>query len=112
MNIYDISRETGVSIAMVSRVVLNRDKVIAATRQKVLNVIEKSGYAPNTFARSLGLNSIQLGFSVRIPQMSIRRRRFIFWKGSLVIILILSCSAVPLYAHLYGLFYRQNERRS
>lgn len=27
MNIYDISRETGVSIAMVSRVLNNRDKV-------------------------------------------------------------------------------------
>lgn len=58
MNIYDISREAGVSIATVSRVLNNSDKVSAATRQKVLDIIEKSGYTPNAFARSLGLNSM------------------------------------------------------
>ena len=58
MNIYDISVEAGVSIATVSRVLNGSDKVRASTRKKVLDVIEKSGYTPNAFARSLGLNSM------------------------------------------------------
>ena len=58
MNIYDISTKSGVSIATVSRVLNGSDKVSSATRKKVLDVIEESGYTPNAFARSLGLNSM------------------------------------------------------
>ena len=58
MNIYDISSQAGVSIATVSRVLNGSEKVSPATRQKVLDVIEKSGYTPNAFARSLSSNTM------------------------------------------------------
>lgn len=59
MNIYDIAKLSGVSIATVSRVVNGSEKVSAATRQKVLAVMEQSGYTPNVFARGLGLDSMK-----------------------------------------------------
>lgn len=59
MNIYDISRQAGVSIATVSRVLNGSDKVSPATRQKVLQVMEQNSYTPNAFARSLGLNTMR-----------------------------------------------------
>lgn len=59
VNIYDISRRAGVSIATVSRVLNNSPHVSESTRKKVLAVIEGCGYVPNAFARGLGLNSMQ-----------------------------------------------------
>lgn len=59
MTIYDISRQAGVSIATVSRVLNGSANVKPKTRKKVLEVIEKSGYTPNAFARGLGLNSMK-----------------------------------------------------
>lgn len=59
MNIYDISEKAGVSIATVSRVLNNSAHVSQATKDKVLAVIESSGYVPNAFARGLGLNSMK-----------------------------------------------------
>ena len=58
MNIYDISTQAGVSIATVSRVLNGSEKVSPATRQKVLDIIEKNGYTPNAFARSLSFNTM------------------------------------------------------
>lgn len=58
MNIYDISKEAGVSIATVSRVLNESSNVRPSTRKKVMDVIEKYGYTPNAFARGLGLNSM------------------------------------------------------
>ena len=59
MNIYDISKRAGVSIATVSRVMNNSPHVSPDTRDKVLAVIGESGYVPNAFARGLGLNTMQ-----------------------------------------------------
>lgn len=59
MTIYDISKEAGVSIATVSRVLNGNDNVRPKTRQKVMEVIEKYEYTPNAFARGLGLNTMQ-----------------------------------------------------
>ncbi len=59
MTIYDISREAGVSIATVSRVLNGNASVRPKTKQKVLDIIEKYGYTPNAFARGLGLNTMQ-----------------------------------------------------
>lgn len=59
MNIYDISKRAGVSIATVSRVLNDSPHVSPATRQKVMSVINDSGYVPNAFARGLGLNTMQ-----------------------------------------------------
>ena len=59
MNIYDISKRAGVSIATVSRVLNNSPHVSERTRQRVLTVMKDCGYVPNAFARGLGLNSMQ-----------------------------------------------------
>ena len=59
MNIYDISRRAGVSIATVSRVLNNSPHVSDNTRRKVMEVIEGTGYVPNAFARGLGLNTMK-----------------------------------------------------
>ena len=59
VNIYDISRRAGVSIATVSRVLNNSPHVSENTRKKVMAVIEGTGYVPNAFARGLGLNTMK-----------------------------------------------------
>lgn len=59
MNIYDISKKAGVSIATVSRVINGSANVSDKTRDKVLAIIEESGYTPNAFARGLGLDTMQ-----------------------------------------------------
>ena len=59
MNIYDISRRAGVSIATVSRVLNDSPHVSPETRERVLAVIGGSGYVPNAFARGLGLGSMK-----------------------------------------------------
>lgn len=58
MNIYDISEKAGVSIATVSRVLNGNSSVSEKTRQKILKVMEETGYQPNVFARGLGLNTM------------------------------------------------------
>ena len=59
MNIYDVSKKAGVSIATVSRVINGNANVSDKTRQKVLNVMTELGYTPNVFARGLGLNTMK-----------------------------------------------------
>lgn len=59
MNIYDISKKTGVSTATVSRVINGSANVSEKTRAKVLAAIEEYGYTPNVFARGLGLNTMK-----------------------------------------------------
>lgn len=58
MNIYDISKKTGVSIATVSRVLNGSSHVSDQTRERVLAVMKEEGYTPNAFARGLGLNTM------------------------------------------------------
>ncbi len=59
MNIYDVSKQAGVSIATVSRVLNGNPNVSDKTREMVLKVMEESGYTPNAFARGLGLNTMK-----------------------------------------------------
>lgn len=59
MNIYDVAKLSGVSIATVSRVVNGSTKVSEKTRQNVLKAMEECGYTPNVFARGLGLDSMK-----------------------------------------------------
>jgi LacI family transcriptional regulator len=49
----DVAREAGVSSMTVSRVVNDRADVSAATRQRVLEVIQQLGYRPSGIARGL-----------------------------------------------------------
>lgn len=58
MNIYDVSKKAGVSIATVSRVINGNTNVSPKTRDMVLQTIEECGYTPNAFARGLGLDSM------------------------------------------------------
>lgn len=59
MNIYDISKKAGCSIATVSRVLNGSDKVSEKTRKKILDIMKETGYTPNVFARGLTNNTIQ-----------------------------------------------------
>ncbi len=58
MTIYDISKQAGVSIATVSRVLNGSANVKPKTKKKVMDIIEQSGYTPNAFARGLGLDTM------------------------------------------------------
>lgn len=53
INIYDIAKSAGVSIATVSRVFNNNANVSPKTRQKILDVAESMGYHPRAFAQGL-----------------------------------------------------------
>lgn len=60
MNIYDIAKKAGVSIATVSRVINDNGHVSSKTRDKVNKVMDELGYTPNVFARGLMVNSIKV----------------------------------------------------
>lgn len=49
----DVAHEAGVSLMTVSRVVNNRDNVSPATRQRVLEIIERLEFRPSGIARGL-----------------------------------------------------------
>ena len=51
--IYDVAGKAQVSLATVSRVLNNPDKVNESTRERVLAVIKELGYRPNAIARGL-----------------------------------------------------------
>ena len=51
--IYDVAGMAKVSLATVSRVLNNPDKVNDNTKKRVIEVIEKLGYKPNPIARDL-----------------------------------------------------------
>ena len=69
MNIYDIARLSGVSIATVSRVLNGSDKVSGKTRQKVLSVIQEEGYTPNLLAQGLGQGTMHV-IGIMVPEIS------------------------------------------
>lgn len=51
--IRDIARMAGVCIGTVSRVINNKDKVHPATRKRILDLIERTGYRPNALGQGL-----------------------------------------------------------
>ena len=51
--IYSVAIAAGVSLATVSRVLNNPEKVKEDTRERVLKVIKELGYRPNVIARGL-----------------------------------------------------------
>ena len=71
MNIYDIAKEAGVSIATVSRVLNKKGTVSDATRAKVEAVLERSGYTPSAIARGMVSKSMRtvavLTVDIRVP---------------------------------------------
>lgn len=69
ITIIDIAGQAGVSIGTVDRVLHNRGRVSAATTRKVLNLVKKSGYTTNMFARHLSL-ARQFTFGVVMPKLN------------------------------------------
>ena len=69
INIYDVAKIAGVSIATVSRVMNDSPKVSAKTREKVLEAIEKSDYTPNVFAQGLGQGTMHT-IGILVPSIS------------------------------------------
>jgi DNA-binding LacI/PurR family transcriptional regulator len=67
-NLADIAAKAGVSRSTVSRVINKKPVVSAATRQKVLAVIEQEGYAPHPVARALAAQCNHI-IGVIIPQV-------------------------------------------
>lgn len=59
-NIKTIAQQAGVSTATVSRVLNNSTSVSHETRQKVVSVIKKMNFRPNTLARGLASNSTSI----------------------------------------------------
>ena len=53
VTIYDVARVADVSLATVSRVLINPEKVKPKTRERVLAAINELGYRPNAIARGL-----------------------------------------------------------
>lgn len=65
ITIFDIAKEAEVSIATVSKVVNNTGRISDKTRKKVLEIIEKHNYTPNSLATALtGKFSYTLGLII------------------------------------------------
>lgn len=67
--IYEVSKLAGVSLATVSRVMNDSDKVTSKTRLKVESAIKKLGYRPNSIAQSLASNRSN-SVGVLVPMFS------------------------------------------
>jgi LacI family transcriptional regulator, galactose operon repressor len=57
MNLHDVARKAGVSIATVSRVINGQHVVRGTTRKRVLKALEESNYHPNINARALSVRN-------------------------------------------------------
>lgn len=66
--IKDIAEQAGVSLSTVSLVMNNNPRISEATRQRVLETIERLGYQPNRLARSLAWRRSQT-IAVLLPQL-------------------------------------------
>lgn len=71
MNIYDIAKQAGVSIATVSRVLNNKGTVSPATRERVEAVLREHHYTPSAIARGMVSKSMRtvavLTVDIRVP---------------------------------------------
>ena len=69
MNIKDIARLSGVSVATVSRVINNQSAVSQKSREKVLAVMAENHFTPNIFARGLNAKSTKT-IGILCPEMN------------------------------------------
>ena len=67
VTIYDVSREAGVSLATVSRVINGSSVVKESTKQRVLEVIKRLDFKPNEVARGLAKSKTTM-IAVVFPQ--------------------------------------------
>lgn len=56
MNIKEIAKQAGVSVATVSRVLNHPDHVAEETKEKIAAIMKDTGYTPNWFAQSLNFH--------------------------------------------------------
>ena len=56
MNIKQIAKEAGVSVATVSRVINHPENVAPKTRERIQKIIDEEEYTPNYFAQGLNFN--------------------------------------------------------
>jgi len=68
MNIKQIAKAAGVSVATVSRVLNHPENVAARTRDKILRIMDEEGYKPNWFAQGLNFNKTKT-IGLVIPHM-------------------------------------------
>ncbi|MEG1584419.1 MAG: LacI family DNA-binding transcriptional regulator [Anaerovorax sp.] len=68
MNIKEVAKKAGVSVATVSRVMNHPENVAPATKEKIETVMEEFGYMPNWFARGLNFNRTNT-IGLLIPNM-------------------------------------------
>ena len=66
--IKDIAEQSGVSLSTVSLVMNNNPRISEATRQRVLDTIERLGYQPNRMARGLAWQRSQT-LAILLPQL-------------------------------------------
>ena len=66
--IKDIAERSGVSISTVSLVLNGNPRISAATRERVLKIIERLGYQPNRMARTLAWRHTRT-LAVLLPQL-------------------------------------------
>ncbi len=59
MNIREIAKAAGVSVATVSRVLNHPETVAPATRERIQKIIDEAEYRPNWFAQGLNFNKTQ-----------------------------------------------------
>jgi DNA-binding LacI/PurR family transcriptional regulator len=85
ITIADVARAAGVSISTVSRILNDKPDVAERTRQRVLQVIEKLGYAPHAQAQRLAAgrsHSIALLYSLREFDFSFTYKELDFVAGA------------------------------
>lgn len=69
ITIYDIAKESGVSVSTVSRVLNNSNSVSDKTRKKVQDIMDKYKYTPNSLARGL-MNKKTMTIGVILPDIT------------------------------------------
>jgi DNA-binding LacI/PurR family transcriptional regulator len=67
--IYTVAKRAGVSIATVSRVLNNSDRITAETRAKVLEAMQELGYRPSAAARGLARSTTET-IALLFPEVS------------------------------------------
>lgn len=71
LNIKEIAKAAGVSVATISRVLNHPEQVLPETREHVLAVMKEQNYTPNWFARGLNLGRTNT-IALLVPSIEIR----------------------------------------
>lgn len=97
INIKEVAKAAGVSVATISRVLNHPEQVQPETKTHVLAVMESLNYRPNWFARGLNLGKTST-IALLVPNIESRRYREILSGVETVALKssISSCCAIPM----------------